>query len=297
MLMMMLCILISVLLLGSTSAFSSSSVSSVHRSRSFVSMINPKRLPFIAGNWKMNTDLKSAIALATEVAELTKTVDPKKVEIGICPPFPFLGQVGDIVSKSPANIKLGAQNCFYELKGAYTGAVSAPMLKSVGCQYSLIGHSERRKIFSETDGAINHVVERVQEAGIIPILCIGETKEEYELGLNEEICTLQLCKDLKGLSPEQVSKIVIAYEPVWAIGTGLSATPEIAQGVHFAIRKWLRRIYGDDVAEMVRIQYGGSVTPETVDELMRCPDIDGVTNYHYFFDQLIIIISFIIIRP
>ena len=223
----------------------------------------------------MNTDLKSAIALATEVAELTKTCDPKKVEIAVCPPFPFLGQVGDIVSKSPSQIKLGAQNCFYELKGAYTGAVSAPMLKSVGCQYSLIGHSERRKIFSETDGAINHVVERVHEAGIIPILCIGETKEEYELGLNEEICTLQLCKDLKGLTPEQVSKIVIAYEPVWAIGTGLSATPEIAQSVHFAIRKWLRRIYGDDVAEMVRIQYGGSVTPETVDELMRCPDIDG----------------------
>lgn len=110
---------------------------------------------------------------------------------------------------------------------------------------------------------------------MIPILCIGETKEEYELGLNEEICTLQLSKDLKGLTPEQVSKIVIAYEPVWAIGTGLSATPEIAQSVHFAIRNWLRKAYGNDVAEAVRIQYGGSVTADTVDELMRCPDIDG----------------------
>jgi triosephosphate isomerase len=130
-------------------------------------------------------------------------------------------------------------------------------------------------LFSELDGDINHIVERVQESGITPILCIGESKEEYELGLNEAICTLQLSKDLKGLKPEVVSKMVIAYEPVWAIGTGLSATPEIAQGVHFAIRKWLRRTYGDDVAEMVRIQYGGSVTPETVDELMKCPDIDG----------------------
>ena len=272
--MMILYFLLVVVILATTNAFQATSTESRGR-HSSISMIHPKRLPFIAGNWKMNTDLKSAIALATEVAELTKTCDPKLVEIAVCPPFPFLGQVGDIVSKSPSQIKLGAQNCFYELKGAYTGAISAPMIKSVGCQYSLIGHSERRKLFSETDGDINHVVERVQEAGIVPILCIGETKEEYELGLNEEICTLQLCKDLKGLTPEQVSKIVIAYEPVWAIGTGLSATPEIAQSVHFAIRKWLRRIYGDDVAEMVRIQYGGSVTPETVDELMRCPDIDG----------------------
>ena len=111
-----------------------------------------------------------------------------------------------------SSIKLGAQNCFYELKGAYTGAVSAPMLKSVGCDYALVGHSERRKIFSERDSDINHALERVQESGITPILCIGETKEEYELGLNEEICTLQLCKDLKGLTPEQVSKIIVAYE-------------------------------------------------------------------------------------
>lgn len=223
----------------------------------------------------MNTDLTSAINLATEVVELTKTVDPSSVELAIIPPFPFLRDVKKIIENSPQKIKLGAQTCYFENKGAYTGAVSAPMLSSVGCQYTLVGHSERRKLFSELDGDINHIVERVQESGITPILCIGETKEEYELGLNEEICTLQLSKDLKGLKPEVVSKMVIAYEPVWAIGTGLSATPEIAQGVHYAIRKWLRRSYGDDVAEMVRIQYGGSVTPETVDELMRCPDIDG----------------------
>jgi len=193
----------------------------------------------------------------------------------LAPPFVFLNEVHKIVQSSPQKIKLGAQNCFYENSGAFTGATSASMIKSVGCSYSLVGHSERRKIFKEQDGEINRVIERLQENIITPVLCIGETKEEYELGLNEEICTLQLSKDLKGLTPEQVSKIVIAYEPVWAIGTGLSATPAIAQSVHYAVRKWLRKTYGNDVAEMVRIQYGGSVTPETVDELMRCPDIDG----------------------
>jgi triosephosphate isomerase len=141
------------------------------------------------------------------------------------------------------------------------------MLKSVGCNYALVGHSERRKLFKEMDSDINHSLEKVQEAGMTPILCIGETKEEYELGLNEEICTLQLCKDLKGLTQEQVSNIIIAYEPVWAIGTGLSATPEIAQAVHFAIRKWLRKSYGEEVSAKIRILYGGSVTPESIDEV------------------------------
>jgi triosephosphate isomerase len=161
------------------------------------------------------------------------------------------------------------------MKGAYTGAVSAPMLKSVDCTYVLVGHSERRKIFTELDGDINHIVERVQESNMTPILCIGESKEEYELGLNEAICTSQMAKDLKGLTSEQVSKLIIAYEPVWAIGTGLTASPAVAQAVHAAIRGWLRKTYGDVVANTVRILYGGSVTAETVDELMAQPDIDG----------------------
>lgn len=215
------------------------------------------------------------MTLAKDVMELTKSVNPNDTEIILIPPFTFLTEVMRSIEGSPQQLKLGSQNCYFETKGAFTGAISAPMIASIGCQYSLVGHSERRKLFREEDGDINHVVERLQEHNVTPILCIGETKEEYELGLNEEICTLQLCKDLKGLTPEKVSKLVLAYEPVWAIGTGLSATPEIAQGVHFAIRKWLRKQYGNDVAEMVRIQYGGSVTPETVDELMRCPDIDG----------------------
>lgn len=245
--------------------------SSTHKSRSYVGMM--ARKPFIAGNWKMNTDLTTAVQLASDLVEATKGLDHSKVEVAVIPPYPFLRDVLKVIEKS--GIKLGAQNAFYENKGAFTGAVSAPMLKSVGCQYVLVGHSERRAIFGEADGDINHVVEKIQEAGMIPILCIGETKEEYELGLNEEICTLQLSKDLKGLTKEQVLNLVIAYEPVWAIGTGLSATPAIAQSVHAAIRKWLRRQYGNDVADSIRIQYGGSVTVDSVDELMKCPDIDG----------------------
>eukprot|EP01035_Chromulina_nebulosa_P020320 gene20320-26377_t len=233
------------------------------------------RIPLIAGNWKMNTDLKSAIALANELVELTKDVDPNKVEIALVPPYPFLHEVHKVIENSKQKIKLGAQNIYYENKGAFTGAVSASMISSCGCQYCLVGHSERRKIFNDNDNIINLTVKKVHEAGLTPILCVGETKEEYELGLNEQINTIQLARGLVGLSPELVSKTVIAYEPVWAIGTGLSATPEIAQDVHFAIRKWLRKTYGNDVAELVRIQYGGSVTAENVDSLMKSPDIDG----------------------
>lgn len=180
-----------------------------------------------------------------------------------------------MIKDTPQKIKLGAQNAYFESKGAFTGAVSVPQIKSCGCQYCLVGHSERRKVFGESDLEFNMIVKKVHEAGLTPILCIGETKEEYELGLNEQICTIQLARDLQGLSPELVKKTVIAYEPVWAIGTGLTASPEIAQSVHKAIRNWLRKTYGDEVAETVRIQYGGSVTADNVDALMAQPDIDG----------------------
>ena len=191
------------------------------------------------------------------------------------PPFPFIRDVQKAVARSAAGIKVGAQTSFYELKGAYTGAVSAPMLKSVDCSYVLVGHSERRSIFKEVDSDLNLIVQRIQEHDMTPVLCIGESKEEYELGLNEAVCTSQMAKDLKGISADKVKKLVIAYEPVWAIGTGLTASPAVAQSVHAAIRGWLRNTYGADVADAVRILYGGSVTPETVDELMQQPDIDG----------------------
>eukprot|EP01038_Epipyxis_sp_PR26KG_P009774 gene9774-13149_t len=251
--------------------------------------IPTKRTPLIAGNWKMNTDKNSATSLAKEISELTK--DAKDVEIAVIPPFTFISDVkqtlspksknifkrilSKVFSRSRSLVKVGAQNCYYESKGAFTGAISASMLSSLGCDYVLVGHSERRITFKDSDDDINRITKSILLNNMIPILCIGETKEEYELGLNEEVCTLQLSKGLQGITPEDVAKIVIAYEPVWAIGTGLSATPKIAQNVHAAIRKWLRNNYSDEIADSIRIQYGGSVTPETVDELMKCPDIDG----------------------
>jgi len=256
---------------GSSVAF----LSGVSRPRVQITMSASKRLPFIAGNWKMNTELSSAVALATEVAELTKDVDPSTREISIIPPFPFLYEISKLVGSTPQKIKVGAQSVYFEKKGAFTGAVSSSMLKSVGCTYVLVGHSERRKIFGELDGEINNEVRSVIDAGLTPILCIGETKDEYVLGLNQQVCNLQLAKDLRDLTAEQVSKLVVAYEPVWAIGTGLTATPEIAQSVHASIRQWLSKTYGAEVADQIRILYGGSVTAETVDDLMKCPDIDG----------------------
>lgn len=255
----------------SASAFVNT-VSSMRMARLSLEMA---RKPLIAGNWKMNTDLDSGVALAKELVELTKGVNPDDVEIAVCPPFPFLTEVLKVLETGPQKIALGAQNSYFAEKGAYTGEVSAGMIKSIGAKYALVGHSERRAIFGETDEGVNNVVKAIQGAGIIPVLCIGETQEEYELGITNEVNTLQLSKALKGLSKEEVGNIVIAYEPVWAIGTGLSATPEIAQNVHAAIRSYLRKTYGDDVAERVIIQYGGSVKPDTVDELMACPDIDG----------------------
>lgn len=233
------------------------------------------RVPFIAGNWKMNPlDLDSAKALAKQVAELTTGTE--NVEVAVIPPHPFLVPVGEQVGSVAGNrVTVGAQNLYIENQGAFTGAVSTAMLASVGCTYVLCGHSERRSVFGDSDETVNRKVRKVLDAGLKPILCIGESKEEYEAGLNKEICAVQLGKDLAGVSAEEMDKIVIAYEPVWAIGTGLTATPADAQGVHAYVRSLLAEKYGDTVADGVRIQYGGSVTPETVDELMACPDIDG----------------------
>ena len=170
------------------------------------------RLPFIAGNWKMNTDLRSAVMLANDLVHLTKDTDKKKVEIAIFVPYPFIRDVKRVVEGS--SIKVGAQNTFYESKGAYTAAVSASMLSSIDCEYVLVGHSERRAIFGETDIEINRSLKQVMSYGMKPVLCIGETKEEYELGLNNAICAVQLSGGLAGLNAEEVSNVVIAYEPV-----------------------------------------------------------------------------------
>jgi len=189
------------------------------------------------------------------------------------PPFPFLSKVKEVVDE--VGITVGAQSIYFEDKGAYTGSVSASMVKSIGCEYILCGHSERRTLFSDSDDAINKKVLKVLESGMKPILCIGETKEEYDLKIKNEVCAMQLSKDLLGVSKEQMKDVVIAYEPVWAIGTGLVCGAQEANDVHEFLRGVLSNLYDDEVAQQTRIQYGGSVTPDSVDELMSQPDIDG----------------------
>lgn len=221
-----------------------------------------------------------AVALASGLAELlgeeTCPMDEENefcTEVVLFPPYPFISRVKDNVED--IGITLGAQSIFFEDKGAYTGSVAVSMVKSIGCEYILCGHSERRTVFNDGDGAINLKVKKVIEAGLKPILCIGETKDEFDLNIRNEVCAMQLSKDLFGVSKEQMKSVVLAYEPVWAIGTGLVCGAEDANAVHVFLRSVLASLYDDQVAEETRIQYGGSVTPDSVDELMSQPDIDG----------------------
>ena len=174
-----------------------------------------------------------------------------------------------------SNIKVGAQNVFHQSQGPYTGKISALMLNSIGCDYILVGHSERRYICKETDDDINMILKSIFKTNITPILCIGETKLENELNIQRETIKIQLTKNLNGLNAKQIEKIIIAYEPIWAIGTGLSATPDTAQTMHSVIRNLIRKNYGDTIADNIRILYGGSVTTENAYELIKCSDIDG----------------------
>lgn len=229
------------------------------------------RTPIIAGNWKMNTVLEEATALVEELKGLVS--DVKDVEVVVCPPFISLSAVQDVIKDS--NIKLGAQNVYWEKSGAFTAEVSAPMLKSVGCTYAIIGHSERRSYFGETDETVNKRTFAALEEGLKPIVCVGETLEEREADKTFDVIKQQITGGLVNLTQEQMASIVIAYEPVWAIGTGKTATKEQAQEVHAFIRKLLAELFGDATAEATRIQYGGSVKPENATELMGQPDIDG----------------------
>jgi len=230
-----------------------------------------ERRPFIAGNWKMNPEtLDEAKTLAKEIGEAAKTAD---AQVALMVPHTFMYSVSDILKDT--KVEVGAQSVYFEQKGAFTGAVSTCMVKSVGASHGLSGHSERRVIFENTDDAINLKTRKLINQGIYPMLCIGESKDEYEGGLNMAICAAQLSKDLRGVTKEEMKMVTIAYEPVWAIGTGLTCDPEQAQKVHEFIRGWLSKMYDDEVAQQTRILYGGSVTPETVDELMAKPDIDG----------------------
>eukprot|EP00281_Chroomonas_sp_CCMP1168_P018531 CAMPEP_0206236212 /NCGR_PEP_ID=MMETSP0047_2-20121206/13585_1 /ASSEMBLY_ACC=CAM_ASM_000192 /TAXON_ID=195065 /ORGANISM="Chroomonas mesostigmatica_cf, Strain CCMP1168" /LENGTH=300 /DNA_ID=CAMNT_0053660513 /DNA_START=40 /DNA_END=942 /DNA_ORIENTATION=- len=234
-----------------------------------------ERKYFMAGNWKLNPGtLDEAKTLASAVVK-SAAANKRDSITCVCCPYPFLAPVAEIVKGS--KVSLGAEDVFTEDKGAFTGGVAVGMLKSVGVEYVLCGHSERRSgaIATESDDLINKKVRKVLDAGLKPILCVGETKDEYTANLNKAVCAIQLTKGLAGVTKEEMAQITIAYEPVWAIGTGLTATPEIAQGVHAYIREWLAGMFDKETADKVCIQYGGSVTPESVDALMACPDIDG----------------------
>lgn len=229
------------------------------------------RKPFIAGNWKMNKTISDSIELVNSLRR--ELVDIENADIIVCPPYIALCEIADLVVDS--NIKLGAQNVYWEEVGAFTGEISPLMLKDVGCRYVIIGHSERRKYFSETDEAVNKKIKASQSAGLIPIVCVGETDEERESKKTTSVVENQLQGGLKDLNSESVSKLIIAYEPVWAIGTGKTATPEQAQEVHRFIRDWLKNNYSSEVAENVRIIYGGSVNPSNTKDLIKQSDIDG----------------------
>jgi triosephosphate isomerase (TIM) len=229
------------------------------------------RKPVIAGNWKMHATVPEALEL---VRGLVASCSGKTaVEVVIGPPFTALHAVScEIKGKG---IGLAAQNMHYEPKGAFTGEISAPMLKDAGCTHVIIGHSERRQYFCETDEAVNKKVKVALAAGLTPIMCIGETLAERESGVTFKVIETQLAGGLMGLSPEQASSVIVAYEPVWAIGTGKTATPEQAQEVHKFIRGKLLGTFGEDAASRIRVLYGGSVKPDNVKSLMAMEDIDG----------------------
>ncbi|MHC4237680.1 MAG: triose-phosphate isomerase [Planctomycetota bacterium] len=230
------------------------------------------RKPFIAGNWKMNTDSASAVALAAGLAKELGSVDT--VDMAVCPPFVYLQSVAAALSAS--NIALGSQNVYFEEKGAFTGEISCQMLKDSCCTYAIIGHSERRHVMGETDELINKKVSAAIVSGLLPILCVGELLEERQGGTTNEVVAAQVKNGLAGIDTESVQAVTIAYEPVWAIGTGLTATPEQAQEVHAMIRGLLAEMYGDEIAQTLRIQYGGSAKPGNTAELMAQADVDGL---------------------
>lgn len=229
------------------------------------------RTPFLAGNWKMNKTDPEAVELAKGLVESNKDVTDR--DILICPPFTSLKSVHDVVQGT--NVKLGAQTLYWEKSGAYTGMVSPDMLKAVGCDYVIIGHSEQRQYFGETDETVNKRINAALEADLLPIMCCGELLEEREAGKAEEVVRTQVTGGLKGFSKDQLKKITIAYEPVWAIGTGKTATPEDADAMHKVIRDLITELYDDEAAGKMRIQYGGSVKPDNVDDLMSRENIDG----------------------
>jgi triosephosphate isomerase len=227
---------------------------------------------FVAGNWKMTQTRASAVALAREVAVGAKSA-VSEVDVAVAPPFVYLAAVKEALGGS--DVRLAAQNAYFEEPGAFTGEVALDMLKDVGCEWVILGHSERRHILGESDELINRKVRAALGKGLGVILCVGELIEEREAGLTETVLDRQMKGGLAGVSAEQMAHVVMAYEPVWAIGTGLTATPAQAESAHAHLRNWLTSRYNSDVAEATRIQYGGSVKPDNAAELLAQPNVDG----------------------
>lgn len=226
----------------------------------------------VAGNWKMNTTRAEGVALARALAEGSPAA-AGKVDVLICPPFPYLIPVTEAVQGS--HVQVGAQNVYFEAPGAFTGEVSLEMLQDLGCHWVILGHSERRHLFGESDELINRKVLAALKKGVQPILCVGELLEERQGNQTEQVLDRQMAGGLAGVTAEQMAQVVIAYEPVWAIGTGLTASPEQADSAHAHLRKWLETHYNRDVANATRILYGGSVKANNASSLLSQPHVDG----------------------
>lgn len=235
------------------------------------------RKKLIIGNWKMNKDVHETVTFVNDIIarmnDFKLLIDNNRIGIVICPPFVSLFVANEIIKGT--QIKLGAQNVYHLDEGAYTGEISLKMLKSVGCEYVILGHSERRQYFQETNDLINLKVKQTLINNLIPIICVGETLSERELGVTDRVITTQINAILSGLNEKDIEKIVIAYEPVWAIGTGKNASPEQANQVHIHIRNVISTLFTLEVAEKLIILYGGSVNVQNANELLSQSDIDG----------------------
>ena len=232
-----------------------------------------KRKPMIAGNWKMHMTTQEARDLVSGILQQTKDVNPESVDILVAPPYTALMAVAELLNGTP--VLLAGQNMHWEEKGAFTGEISPVMLKEVGCSHVIIGHSERRQYFGETNETVNKKLHAAFSHGLTPILCVGESLEQREANQTFTIIEEELKEGLNGLTTKQVRSMILAYEPIWAIGTGKTASPEQAEEVHAFIRGWLRKQVEEEAAEEIRILYGGSVKPENIEGLMAMENIDG----------------------
>lgn len=233
------------------------------------------RKPMMAGNWKMNNTVGEAVVLTQEISNQYEKEWPESLDIVICPPYVDLKPAKTVLDFDKTKIAVGAQNVYWEASGAYTGEISVPMIKEIGCACSIVGHSERRELFGETNEDVNRKVKALVEAGLYAIVCVGESLAVRDEGTTEEYVCAQVRAAFAGVDARDAETCVVAYEPIWAIGTGRTATPEQAEAVCAAIRATLAELFGDETAEAMRVLYGGSMNPGNVDGLMVQPNIDG----------------------